>query len=69
MHTDSDKQLLETYLRGFKDELEGTIFYVQENELLTKAYNLGRDHALIGDDVESIDYFTDEEILNLILNK
>jgi hypothetical protein len=68
MHSDSHKILLEVYLKGFKDELEGIIFYVQENELLSTAYNLGRDHALIGDDIESIDYLTDEEILNLILN-
>ena len=29
-------------------------------------YELGRDHAIIGDDIRSVDYLTNEEILSRI---
>lgn len=62
---ESDKTLLEYYIKGFRDELNGTSSVAPEGELL-KAYSLGVLHAIVGDDVRSVDYLTDEEILQLI---
>lgn len=64
--TEKDKELLETYMWGFNDELDGRIRMWNPNPLLLRAYNLGRDDALIGDDVPSSDLQTNEEILNRI---
>lgn len=64
-----DKQLLEVYMWGFNDELDGRVRMWNPNPLLLRAYNLGRDDAIIGDDVRSVDYQTNEEILNKIRNK
>lgn len=61
-----DKELLDVYMWGFNDELEGKQKMWNPNPLLLKAYNLGRDHAIIGDDVRSVDYLSNEEILKLI---
>jgi len=61
-----DKELLETYMWGFNDELDGRTRMWNPNPLLLRAYNLGRDDALIGDDVASSDLQTNEEILNRI---
>jgi len=49
-----DKELLDVYMWGFNDELEGKQKMWNPNPLLLKAYNLGRDHAIIGDDVRSV---------------
>jgi len=61
-----DGILLEAYMRGFDDELGG----FQPNEtsypLLLRAYNLGRQDAIVGDDVRSVDYQSDEQILSRI---
>lgn len=61
-----NKELLDIYLKGFNDELDSNIYYVKENELISKIYNLGRDHALIGDDIRSVDYLNNEQISNMI---
>ena len=50
---------------GFDDELD------QEEEeldfkLLERAYNIGRNHALIGDEIKYIDILSNKEILKLI---
>ena len=63
---EQDKELLETYMWGFNDELDGRIIMWNPNPLLLRAYNLGRDDALIGDDVASSDLQTNEQILNRI---
>lgn len=60
---DTDNYLLYYYRKGFNDELNG-IGNMSNMEL--KAYILGRQHALIGDDVSSIDLLTEEEILKQI---
>lgn len=53
------------YLQGFSDELDNA----NELHLIKRAYNIGKQHAIIGDDIESVDYLTDEEILVEIKNK
>lgn len=62
-----DQELLNIYMEGFYDELDGDFdedkYYGQLQE---KSYLLGKDHAIIGDDVSSIDKLTDEEVLNII---
>ncbi len=61
-----DEILLETYMWGFNDELDGRTRMWNPNPLLLRAYNLGRDDAIIGDDVTSSDLQTNEQILNRI---
>ncbi len=63
---EQDKELLETYMWGFNDELDGRTRMWNINPLLLRAYNLGRDDAIIGDDVSSSDLQTNEDVLNRI---
>jgi hypothetical protein len=69
MNEVDDKILLETYMWGFNDELDGRVKMWNINPLLLRAYELGRQDAIIGDDVRSVDYQSNEEILNRIRNK
>ncbi len=62
-----DKKLLDVYMEGFRDELDGHVRTFEE-KLLSRAYNLGREDALIGDDLSSVDNQTNEEILKKIKN-
>ena len=66
---EEDKILLETYMCGFNDELYGRTELWNPNPLLLRAYKLGRQDAIIGDDVRSVDYQTNEEILTRIRNQ
>lgn len=59
---EKDKLLLEAYKQGFNDGLNNIDDYL----ILVLAYNLGQLDAQAGDDVRSIDYQTDEEILERI---
>jgi ABC-type amino acid transport substrate-binding protein len=61
----NDKILLETYMLGFSDELEGETREF-EDSMLMRAYELGRIDAFVGDDVRSIDYQSDEHLLKRI---
>lgn len=64
----SDNRLLEVYMIGFKDCPDNNDMssnYLHES-LERKAYNLGWDHYIIGDDVSSIDFMSNNEILRLI---
>lgn len=64
---DSDKGLLDIYMRGFKDELDGNESISSTlSPLYKRAYELGALDALVGDDVSSSDLQTDEEILKHI---
>lgn len=56
-----DILLLETYMKGFNDELKGVISIIDTH--LLNAYNLGRYDAFCGDDNPSLDYQTNEEIV------
>ena len=61
----NDKILLETYMLGFSDELEGETREF-EDSMLMRAYELGRVDAFVGDDVRSVDYQSDEHLLKRI---
>lgn len=63
-----DNEILDYYVWGFSDELEGIESAKFNDPIANKAYRLGRDHAIIGDDVRSVDYLTNEEILAKIKN-
>jgi hypothetical protein len=60
-----NKILLETYMLGFSDELEGETREF-EDSMLMRAYELGRIDAFVGEDVRSIDYQSDEHLLKRI---
>lgn len=62
----ADRELLEYYLKGFNDELNGSSSTLPNNTLITKAYTIGANHAVLGDDTRSFDYLIDEEILKII---
>lgn len=63
-----DKILLDTYMNGFFDGLNG-VEHWNPNSLLMRAYKLGYNDAIAGDDVMSLDFQTNEEILNRIHNE
>jgi len=64
---ESDKDnLLKWYMKGFNDELRGTTTIESDNKIDMVAYNLGAQHAIIGDDVSSIDNLSNEEIIDMI---
>ena len=63
----NDKILLETYMLGFSDELEGETREF-EDSILMRAYELGRVDAFVGDDVMSVNYQSDEHLLKRIKN-
>jgi len=65
----ADEHLLETYMWGFNDELRGRERVWNPNPLLLRAYNLGRDDAVIGDEVTSTDQQTNQEIVDRIRGK
>lgn len=64
----TDERLLLLYLKGFRDELRGkyTDYWALDDDLEIKAYNMGCDHAHIGDDVSSVDDLSDEVIVKMI---
>lgn len=66
MMNEKDKELLETYMWGFNDELDGRKRMWNPNPQLLRAYNLGREDAIIGDDVSSSDLQTNDDILKRI---
>lgn len=62
-----NKELLQWYQFGFDNELKNKFTKgLDFLELCKKAYCLGAVHAIIGDDVTSIDDLSDEEILKMI---
>ncbi len=56
-----DRKLMEAYRMGFEYELSSST-----RKLEDKAFKLGRLHALVGDDVSSVDLLSAEEILKEI---
>lgn len=65
----TDKELLKVYMFGFNNELDGIYNAFQPKDkksLEYKAYNLGGLHTIVGDDIRSFDYLSDEEILKMI---
>jgi len=57
------KILLEWYWKGWNDEANGSISETSENLLERKAYIIGRTDYIVGDDVSSVDYQTEDEII------
>jgi hypothetical protein len=65
----TDKDILKIYMEGFNDELLDKLDSRKINSNLDgKAYVMGSFDALHGDDVRSVDYQSDEEILKRIKN-
>jgi len=64
----TDAELLSFYYQGFEDELNGSEKKTFFNTLNQRAYDLGCIDAIVGEDVRSVDYQTDEEILKNIKN-
>lgn len=63
----TDNKLLYLYRKGFDDELDGLFnesFVGSELEI--RAYNVGSIHAILGDEVKSVDYLSEKEIIKLI---
>ena len=61
-----DIELLKIYTRGFNDELYDNEYCDNLSPLYFRAYNLGQDDFILGDDNPLVDAQTDEEILNKI---
>jgi len=64
----SDEELLGCYMHGFMDELDNNLDYDFDSQIKNRAYNIGKSHALIGDDVRSVDYLSNDEIIKKIRN-
>ena len=64
-----DEMLIDTYMCGFNDELNEKPELTFEDTLMQKAYNEGRGAAICGEDIRSVDYRTEAEILKIIKNK
>lgn len=64
----TDTQLLETYMSGFRDELDGKAQnnYTFPDSIIQSAYDMGRADCIAGDDCPSLDYQSDEDILKRI---
>lgn len=62
----TDKVILEWYNKGWTDELHGSSSVVPTDTLITKAYIIGTNHAVLGDDNKSFNYLSDYEILKII---
>ena len=52
---------------GFSDELEGKTREFKD-QMLMRAYELGKVDAFVGDDVMSVNYQSDEHLLKRIKN-
>lgn len=66
---EDNDNLLKWYMKGFSDELKGSSTIESENKIEMIAYRLGAQHAIIGDDVSSIDNLSNEEIISMIKSK
>ena len=67
----SDKELLRIYMLGFNYELsypKPTDKLDFDNKISRRAYGIGRDDAIIGDDISSNDEQSNEDILEKIKN-
>ena len=67
MSVSRDCELMVIYMQGFSDSLKGNLNNeFEEKSLAWYAYNKGDVHALLGDELSSIDTMTREEILKEI---
>lgn len=59
--------LIATYWAGWDDQANGEEHREYETPALTKAYQLGRDHYLSGEDIGEDGYLSGAEIVKAIL--
>ena len=59
--------IIKWYMKGFNDELRGTSSTIPDDKILDRAYSNGADDAVIGDDVMSSDYQSEDEIIRRII--
>ena len=64
----TDNTLLDWYMKGFNDELEGSTSVEPDDKLLLRAYRIGALDALCGDDKPSLDYSSNEHLIRIIRN-
>ena len=58
------------YSQGFADELDGVFKdRYKKGSVESIAYNMGGAHAIVGDDISSIDLMTEEEIYAEIIKR
>lgn len=62
----SDEELLGYFMQGFEDELYSLDEKSYDTPIKQRAYNLGRLDAVAGDDMPSIDYKSNQDIINQI---
>ena len=62
--------VLVIYSQGFTDELDGVFKdRYKKGSVESIAYNMGGAHAIVGDDISSIDLMTEEEIYAEIIKR
>lgn len=64
----TDQEILKWYTKGWDDEMRGSTSVVPAG-IAQIAYGAGALDAIVGDDVRSVDYQTEEEILENIKRK
>lgn len=62
----TNESILEWYMKGFNDELNGTSSLMSKHKPLNIAYNVGALDAVFGDTDTRLDYVSDEELLTKI---
>lgn len=62
----SDSEILKIYHQGWNDELDGDFKNEFKEPLLIRAYNNGRIDSIVGDDISSVDFQSNEEIIKSI---
>ena len=65
---DEDKKLMEIYWAGWNDSGNNNPRFREFSGIEHTAYQLGWCDYIIGDDCRSVDYQTEEQILNQIKN-
>lgn len=61
--SEEDNKLLKIYMKGWNDELDGVFNQQQKTKLFIRAYSVGGIDAIAGDECESIDLQTNNEII------
>ena len=61
-----DKKMLEVYMWGFNDSLNGKEQFEFPDEMYHRCYELGWVDCIAGDDNPNLDYQSNEEILKRI---
>jgi len=64
--TTEDDELILCYQQGFKDELNGSGSIEYPTFIKNRAYKIGANHALLGDDNRNFDNLSNEQILMII---